>query len=305
MSLAPSVITLQQSQFFFWPHCAACGILVPRPGIEPVPRAVEVGSPNHWTAREFSVSPFLNNPGAFVLNPSLVPRWQWALYWVDLSESAANPWVGTVIICLFQWGKPRHRGIKNPAYGHTPRSGKAGVLGGPVWILSAPWISRSWGFGWFLPSALSQKGKLERGRETSRPWVQKANKGTWMDQDCGQSSSGGDGVETVEDRRRRTRSRAPGSCHWCLFGSGQVRSLGTTLCPALCWHDPNLPDHGMEVPQGWGRAVSPDSAWGSQASAFYPFLPSLAYSVVATVSSFSSGRLSLLIVSLSPFSVHW
>ena len=29
--------------FFFWPHCAACGILVPRPGIEPVPPAVERG----------------------------------------------------------------------------------------------------------------------------------------------------------------------------------------------------------------------------------------------------------------------
>ena len=31
----------------------ACGILVPGPGIEPVTPAVEVGSPNHWAAREF------------------------------------------------------------------------------------------------------------------------------------------------------------------------------------------------------------------------------------------------------------
>ena len=30
----------------------ACRILVPRPGIEPVPPAVEARSPNHWTARE-------------------------------------------------------------------------------------------------------------------------------------------------------------------------------------------------------------------------------------------------------------
>ena len=30
----------------------ACGILVPRPGIEPGPSAVRVWSPNHWTARE-------------------------------------------------------------------------------------------------------------------------------------------------------------------------------------------------------------------------------------------------------------
>ena len=33
-------------------HGAASGILVPQPGIEPVPRAVEVRSLNHWTARE-------------------------------------------------------------------------------------------------------------------------------------------------------------------------------------------------------------------------------------------------------------
>ena len=38
--------------FFLWPHCATCGILVPRPGIEPAPPAVEAHSLNHWTARE-------------------------------------------------------------------------------------------------------------------------------------------------------------------------------------------------------------------------------------------------------------
>ena len=27
--------------FFFWPHCEASGILVPRPGIESVPPAME------------------------------------------------------------------------------------------------------------------------------------------------------------------------------------------------------------------------------------------------------------------------
>ena len=38
---------------FFWPHCVAYGISVPRPGIEPTPLAVELWCPNHWTAREF------------------------------------------------------------------------------------------------------------------------------------------------------------------------------------------------------------------------------------------------------------
>ena len=30
----------------------ACGILVPQPGIEPAPPAVEARRPNHWTTRE-------------------------------------------------------------------------------------------------------------------------------------------------------------------------------------------------------------------------------------------------------------
>ena len=42
---------------FLWggggaPHCAARRILVPRPGIEPLPPAVEVQSLSRWTARE-------------------------------------------------------------------------------------------------------------------------------------------------------------------------------------------------------------------------------------------------------------
>ena len=46
------------NKFLFWgggfggAHCAACGILVPHPGIEPTPPAVEVQSLNRWTARE-------------------------------------------------------------------------------------------------------------------------------------------------------------------------------------------------------------------------------------------------------------
>ena len=51
-SLVPSLIW-SRSFFFFWPRCTACGILIPWPGIEPRPPAVEARSPNHWTAREF------------------------------------------------------------------------------------------------------------------------------------------------------------------------------------------------------------------------------------------------------------
>ena len=38
--------------FFFWPCHATCGILVPWPGMEPVPTVLETWSLNHWTARE-------------------------------------------------------------------------------------------------------------------------------------------------------------------------------------------------------------------------------------------------------------
>ena len=47
--------------FFFWPCREACGILVPRPGIEPRPTAVKVPSPNQWTTREFPIFRFLRN----------------------------------------------------------------------------------------------------------------------------------------------------------------------------------------------------------------------------------------------------
>ena len=38
--------------FFFLPHCTPCRILVPWPGIEPIPPAVKSRSLNHWTGRE-------------------------------------------------------------------------------------------------------------------------------------------------------------------------------------------------------------------------------------------------------------
>ena len=45
--------------YLFWPCCAACGIFVPQLGIQSVPPAVEAGSLNHWTTREFPPLIFL------------------------------------------------------------------------------------------------------------------------------------------------------------------------------------------------------------------------------------------------------
>ena len=39
-------------KLLFWLHRAACGVLVPWPGIEPVPSAVKAWGPNHWTANK-------------------------------------------------------------------------------------------------------------------------------------------------------------------------------------------------------------------------------------------------------------
>ena len=38
--------------FIYFFGCGACGILVPQPGMEPMPPAVEAPNLNHWTARE-------------------------------------------------------------------------------------------------------------------------------------------------------------------------------------------------------------------------------------------------------------
>ena len=51
-------ILLFSKDALFWPHRTAHGILVPRPGIEPMSPAVEVWGPNHWTAGEFPEDAF-------------------------------------------------------------------------------------------------------------------------------------------------------------------------------------------------------------------------------------------------------
>ena len=40
---------------FFWPHHAAHGILVPHPGMEPTPPAVEGQNSGYWTTREVPI----------------------------------------------------------------------------------------------------------------------------------------------------------------------------------------------------------------------------------------------------------
>ena len=53
---------------YFWPHRAACGILVPQPGIEPEPPALAMQSLNCWTTREVPRQGFWSNFFFFLRN---------------------------------------------------------------------------------------------------------------------------------------------------------------------------------------------------------------------------------------------
>ena len=57
--------------FIFWPHHAVYRILVPRPGIEPMPLAVKAQSLNHWTTREVPGSYFyIKNKLGYSMKPN-------------------------------------------------------------------------------------------------------------------------------------------------------------------------------------------------------------------------------------------
>ena len=47
--------------FFVMALLQVVGILVPQPGMEPAPPALETQSPNHWTTREAPRSSFIKN----------------------------------------------------------------------------------------------------------------------------------------------------------------------------------------------------------------------------------------------------
>ena len=65
----------------FWPCCTACGLLVPRPGIEPRLLAVTARRPNHWNTREFPPLSFfflaaLGCVGSSLLHAGFLQLWQ-------------------------------------------------------------------------------------------------------------------------------------------------------------------------------------------------------------------------------------
>ena len=80
------------SFFFFWPQGTACRILVSWPEIETVPPAVEDGSLNHWTSREFPRMIFLGTQGTKV---GLTTLLQWETQCLRLEgTSEVSGWKG-------------------------------------------------------------------------------------------------------------------------------------------------------------------------------------------------------------------
>ena len=92
--------------FFFWPCCAACRILVPRPGIEPGPTAVEARSPNHWTDGEFPPQFLITGCAHCGKWGRLCTSQPWALRQLSFSGPRFSP-------CVHRWGQqdPPNRAV--------------------------------------------------------------------------------------------------------------------------------------------------------------------------------------------------
>ena len=93
---------------FIWPHHAACGILVPWPGIKPMFPVLGVWSLNHWTTREVARGSYIKARGnVWDLGRSPSPA-------LTVSE------VGQVACLLFLFfqpiSKPDHDRTASPRY---------------------------------------------------------------------------------------------------------------------------------------------------------------------------------------------
>ena len=88
---------LLSSSLLFWLSFVACGILVLQPGIEPGSPAVEIWSPNHWTAREFPAHPYF-----WVIERRKWERHSQKIIFWDLKYE--NFWVSMLVPLKRWWG---------------------------------------------------------------------------------------------------------------------------------------------------------------------------------------------------------
>ena len=89
--------------FFFLPCWAACGILIPQPGIKPRPLAVRAQSPNYWTTREFPGVGFY-----FLVTAEHLVRaecWKSEALWRSRQGNPPQPWTlcrNGNVLCVVQ-----------------------------------------------------------------------------------------------------------------------------------------------------------------------------------------------------------
>ena len=115
----PELQTASLKNFFlFCPHPVACGILVPRSKIKPVPYKLKVQSLNHWTTREVPCSSFLSALFLSDLIHALRQchyiegRWYQHFYLVNFSSSKyttvyLTSLPGYLIVFHLNWLSPR------------------------------------------------------------------------------------------------------------------------------------------------------------------------------------------------------
>ena len=171
--------------FFFWPHCTACGILVPQPEMEPLLPAVDMQSSNHQTTREFPIIIILQirKQGPEWLSNLLkvrVGKWQRQTSKPIAVISRSPPSLEALYISTSFWdgvsGSHTGRNVLNttmiqPLVAQTVKSPPA-TQESQVWSLG--WEERSPEEGKWLPTLVSSPGEFH-GRSLAgySPWGHK------------------------------------------------------------------------------------------------------------------------------------
>ena len=112
----------------FWPRPMTCGILVPQPGIEPGPHAVEVWSPKHWGD---PLPGFLNEVSVYSFSQYHTSQYK------DFKRAPQYPVGGCVEKPIPGTGSPVPAG---PIVGWWAGPLRAGLGAGPAWD-SMGWLS--------------------------------------------------------------------------------------------------------------------------------------------------------------------
>ena len=122
----------------FWLHCTACGILVPRPGIEHLPPTLKVWSLNSWTTREvffliflgelLLISTLLTCHRCFYSSLSLKSAWL-SSFWIKL-PSQPSPWLVKSLPPL-HFPQSRLLSLHTPAQEHASPS-MLSIISGPL-----------------------------------------------------------------------------------------------------------------------------------------------------------------------------